>query len=63
MVEVDVAEQEMAHIRQPEPELCQSSLELGDAGGRPAVEERRAVLRFEEVRPDDALGAAVTEVD
>lgn len=63
MVEVDVAEQEMANVRQLEAPVCKPLLERLHIGRRPAVEERKAVVRLEQVAADDPLGAEVVEVD
>ena len=63
VVEVDVAEQQVADICQREPAGGEALLEGGDVGRRSAVEEGEAVVRFEQVAADDALGAEVVEVD
>ena len=47
VVEVDVGEQQVADVGELEPALGQSCLQRGDAGGRPAVEERKAVVGLE----------------
>jgi hypothetical protein len=63
MIEVDVAEEQVPDVLQGEPEPVQSFLEPRNTGGRAAVEERRPVVGVDEVAADDALDAAVVEVD
>jgi hypothetical protein len=63
VIEMDVREEEVADVAQVEPAPAQSGLERFDARGRPALEERRAVLGVEQVRADDALGVSVAKVD
>jgi hypothetical protein len=63
VVEVDVREEQVAKVAEldaPIPEACPESVH---ARRRPAVEERGAVRRVEQVGADDALGAEVVEVD
>jgi hypothetical protein len=43
--------------------LLELSFERRDAARRPAVEEREPVVGLDEVAPDDALVAAMVEVD
>jgi hypothetical protein len=63
VVEVDVAEQQVAEVGEREATLGEPALERGDAGRGPAVEERRAVRRLEQIAADDAIRACVLEVD
>jgi len=62
MVEVDVREQQVPQVRELEPAVGQSGLQRSDGGGRPAVEERNAVVGLHEVHADDTL-VQVEEVD
>jgi hypothetical protein len=63
VVEMDVAEQQMAQIRELDAVLLEPPLERRDAARRPAVEQREPVVGLDEVATDDALDAAVVEVD
>jgi hypothetical protein len=63
MVEVDVAEEEVADVGQREPAFREALLECREVARGAAVEERGPVLGLEEVATDDALGAEVVEVD
>jgi hypothetical protein len=63
VVEVDVAEQQVTDVGELEIALGERPFERGDVAGWPAVEEREAVVGLEQVAADDALGAAVMEVD
>jgi hypothetical protein len=63
VVEVDVAEEQVAQVRELEAVLLEPSFERRDAARRPAVEEREPVVGLDEVAPDDALVAAMVEVD
>ena len=63
VVEVDVAEEQVAQVRELEAVLLEPSFERRDAARGPAVEEREPVVGLEEVAPDDPLGAAMVEVD
>ena len=63
MVEVDVAEQQVADVGERVSAGGESLLERGDVGRRPTVEKREAVVRLEQIAADDALGAEVVEVD
>jgi hypothetical protein len=63
VVEVDVAQEQMADVREREPVLAKALLERRDAARGAAVEEREAGVGLEEVGADDALGALVAEVD
>lgn len=63
VIEVDVAQEQVPNVGQPEPVAFEAALQGRDTRRRPAVEQRRPLLRVEEVRPDDALCATVIEVD
>ena len=63
VVEVDVREQQVADVGQGETVRGQPVLQPRDADRRPAVEERRTVVRLEDVGADDLLGRLVVEVD
>src|SRR5438552_3848819 len=63
VVEVDVREQEVADVGEREAALAEPFLQPLDSGGRPAVEERRTVLRVEQIGPDYSGGSLVPEVD
>jgi hypothetical protein len=63
MVEVDVAEEEVADVGERKPALGEALLERREIARRAAVEERGPVLGLEQVAADDALGAEVVEVD
>ena len=62
VVEVDVREEQVPDVGEVEPALGEAGLQVRDGGGRAAVEERRAVLRLEQVAADDAR-RLVVEVD
>ena len=62
VVEMDVREQEVVEVGQLEPTLRQPLLEGGDACRRPAVVEREAVVRLDQVHADDTLIALVVKV-
>src|SRR5215210_291675 len=63
VVEMDVREQQVADVRQPEPAFAEPLLERTQAARRPAVEERRPVDGVEQVDADDALVALEAEVE
>jgi hypothetical protein len=63
VVEVDVAQEQVADVLEIEAVLGEALLERGDAARGSAVMEREAVLGLDEVAADDALGALVAEVD
>jgi hypothetical protein len=63
VVEVDVAEEQVAQFCELEAVLLEPPFERRDAARGPAVEEREPVVGLDEVAPDDALVAAVVEVD
>jgi len=64
VVEVDVREEQVPEVAQLETALGQARLQLVDAGGGPAVEQRGPVFGLDEVRADLAEIAeqGVTEV-
>jgi hypothetical protein len=57
VVEVDVREQQVRHVLQFQSTPLQARLQGRHAGGRPAVEERRAVGCVQQVGADHALAA------
>ena len=63
VVEVDVREQQMPDLAELEPALREARLQRRYAGRRPAVEERRPVVRLDEVAADVPREALVEEVD
>ena len=63
MVEVDVGEEQVRHVPELEPAVGEAGLEVRDARGRPAVEQRDAVVRLDEVAAHVVREAAVQEVD
>jgi hypothetical protein len=63
MVEVDVREQQVAEVVKLEPVLGEARLQRGDTARRAAVLECRPVGGLEQVAADDALMAAVEEVE
>jgi hypothetical protein len=63
MVEVDVAQQEMADIGERESAPREAPFKRGDCARRAAVEERRAIVGLEEVAADNALRAEVMKVN
>jgi hypothetical protein len=63
VIEVDVAEEQVVDVLEGEAETDEPLLEPWNARRRAAVEERRPVVGLDEVAPDDALDAAVVEVD
>ena len=63
MVEVDVREQQVTHVLEREAALREPLVEALDAGRRPAVEERRAVIGLDEEGSDRPRVAQVKEVD
>src|SRR5207302_5170289 len=63
VVEVNVTEQEMAHIGELYALLFEAVLQRWDRRRRSAVEERGAVFGVEQVAPDRALAARVVKVD
>ena len=63
VVEMDVRQEHVPNVRELEPTLPKSVLQPVGGRRRPAVEERRAVLRVENVRADYTLGALVAEVE
>jgi hypothetical protein len=63
VVEVDVAQEQVAEVLQPDPVVGETAFERRKAARRTAVMERETVLGLEQVGADDALGALVAEVD
>ncbi len=63
MVEMDVGEQEVADVAELEAAGGEAVLQRREAGGRPTVEERRAVVGLDEVAANVAREALVEEVD
>jgi hypothetical protein len=63
VIEMDVTEQQVAHVRERDPVLGETGLERGDRRRRTSVEERRAFVRVEEVGRDGSLAALVVKVD
>src|SRR5690242_19154503 len=63
VVEMNVREEQVADVVQREPSLRQPLLERRNAGGRPAVEERWAVVGIQDVHADRAFVALVPQVD
>ncbi len=62
VVEVDVREEEVPDVGQLQTVPGEAILQGGDAGRRPAVEERRPIVRLQQVAGDDSL-RLVVEVD
>ena len=63
VVEVDVAEQEVADVGESQPLLREPGLQGLDRRGGAAVEEREAVVGVEEIRADRPLVALMQEVE
>jgi hypothetical protein len=63
VVEVDVAEEEVADVLKGQAVGRETLFEVRDARGGAAVEERRTVRGVEEVARDDPLGTPVVEID
>ena len=63
MVEVDMAQQQVANVRKGQAVFSEPVLESRNAGGRAAVVEREPARGLEEVAADDALGALVAQID
>jgi hypothetical protein len=63
VVEMDVAEKQMAQVCELHAALLEPSLERRDAARGAAVEERETVVGLEEIGADHALGASMVEVD
>src|SRR4051812_31702444 len=63
MVEMNVAQKQVADVREREPVAGEPALQGIDGRRRPAVEDRRAVVGIEHIRPDRALMSLVVEVD
>ncbi len=63
MIEMNVTQQEMPHVRKLHALLLEAVLQRGDRRRRSAVEQRGAVIGVEQVAPDRALAARVVKVD
>src|SRR5439155_6504171 len=63
MIEMNVAEQEMAHVAELQAVLLEAGLQRRLRRRRPAVEERGTIVRVEQVRRDSSLVALVVQVD
>jgi hypothetical protein len=63
VVEVDVAEQQVAHVAEREAPLGEARFQRVDRRRGTAVEDRGAVVRIEDVRADEVRRALVVEVD
>jgi hypothetical protein len=63
VVEVDVAQQQVADVGEREAAVTEGLLETRDADRRAAVVEGKPVGGLEQVAADDALGAQMVEVD
>jgi len=62
VVQVDVRQQQMVEVVDPEPLPGKARFEPAETGRRPAVDERRLVAR-EEVGRDDPRAPEVLQVD
>jgi hypothetical protein len=60
---VDVAQEQVGDVSEREAQTGESFREPWKTRGRAAIEERRPVVGLDEIAPDDALDAAVVEVD
>ncbi len=63
VVEVDVAQQQVPDVGELQPARGQPGLQRLDRRARAAVEQRRPVVRLEEVRRDRPLRAVMVQVD
>ena len=63
VVEVDVGEQQVAHVRELERLRREPGLEGGQRRGGTAVEEREAVVGLDQVDADRMLAPAEPEVE
>jgi hypothetical protein len=63
VVEVDVAQQQVADVAELEVVVGEARLQRVDRRRRPAVEDRRSVVRVEDVGADAAGPAVVMKVD
>jgi hypothetical protein len=63
MVEVDVAEEQVAHVLERQAVVGQSLLERGNTRSGAAVEERGPIRGVEQVTRDDPLGTPVVKID
>jgi hypothetical protein len=62
MVEVDMREDEMAHVRDRHPVIREAFFERAETARRPAVHQRRLVA-WQQVRRNDPGMPEVEEVD
>jgi hypothetical protein len=63
VVEVDVGQQQMAHVPELHAARAERIVQGGHAARRAAVEEREAVVGLHEVRGDAARVAAMQQVE
>jgi hypothetical protein len=63
VVEVDVAEEEVAHVLERQAVVGQSLLERSDTRSRAAIEESGPGRGVEQVTRDDPLGTPVVKID
>jgi hypothetical protein len=63
VVEVDVAEEQVANVLESQAVVREPLLEVRDARSGAAVEERGTVRGVEQVARDDPLGTPVVEID
>jgi hypothetical protein len=63
VVEMDVAEQQVADVGEREPAVGEAGLERVDRRRGAAVEDRGPVVGVEEVARDDPLAAEMVQVD
>jgi hypothetical protein len=63
VIEVDVAQDQVGDVSEREAQTGESFRQPWKTRGRAAIEKRRPVVGLDEIAPDDALDAAVVEVD
>src|SRR5438093_712884 len=63
VVEMDMAEQDVAEVAERKPVVFETALQRVHATRRAAVEQRRPFLGLDDVHADHALDAAVEEID
>src|SRR3954452_16573414 len=63
VVEMDVREQQVADVREPQPALGETLLERLTRRRRPAVEQREAVVGLDEVDADRSLATGEVQID
>jgi hypothetical protein len=63
MIEMDMADEEVADVGKRKATLCEAVYEGRQVRGRTTIEERRPVVGLEEIRADDAFGTEVAEID